>query len=275
MFKISEFSRLSQVSMKALRFYDRIGLLKPAHTAPLNGYRYYTSEQLFQLHRILAFKDLGLTLEQILQALDEQLSTEQIRGMLRLKQAQTADLIEQEQERLVRIEARLRLLEREGEASREVALKRVKEQTVAVLPTGTSLSASSLPFFFAELDSFLRQAGVQEPEILPHLVLWQDPGTCQEGEDDTFAVEVACPFSEPRVLPEPLGMRILPAIPLAASVMHQCQPQGVCSAMVDLGRWIEQNGYTISFANEFREVYFARDEQERYIAEAQISVEKG
>ena len=277
MFKISEFSRLSQVSMKTLRYYDQIGLLKPTYTDPLNGYRYYTTEQLFRLNRIMAFKDLGLTLEQILPALDEQIPPEQIRGMLRLKQAETQALIEQEYARLVRIEARLRLIEREGEseAGHDVSLKSVKEQVVASLPTGTNLSSSSLPFFFEELDRSLVHAGLPDPATLPHMVLWQDTGACLDDQDETFAVEVACPLPERPPVYEHLHIRVLPAIPLVASVMHQCQPQGVCSALVDLGRWMEQNGYTVSLSHPFREVYFARGDNQLYITEAQIPVEKG
>src|SRR5690349_15681547 len=198
--------------MKTLRYYDQIGLLKPAHTDPLNGYRYYTTEQLFRLNRILAFKDLGLTLEQILPALDEQIPPAQIRGMLRLKQAETQALIEQEYARLLRIEARLRLIERESESEvgHDVALKSVQEQVVATLPTGTNLSSSSLPFFFEELDRFLVHAGLSEPTTLPHMVLWQDTGACQDDQDETFAVEVACPLPEHLPMDEHLRIRVLP-----------------------------------------------------------------
>ncbi len=43
MFKIGDFSRISQVSVKTLRYYDEIGLLKPAHVDRFTGYRYWTS----------------------------------------------------------------------------------------------------------------------------------------------------------------------------------------------------------------------------------------
>ncbi|CAG5081518.1 Transcriptional regulator, MerR family [Thermobacillus xylanilyticus] len=55
MFKISEFSKISRVSVKTLRYYDQLGLLKPARTDEATGYRYYTAEQLIRLHRILAY----------------------------------------------------------------------------------------------------------------------------------------------------------------------------------------------------------------------------
>src|SRR5690349_5749212 len=114
MFKISEFSQLSQVSIKTLRYYDQLGLLKPAQTDPCTGYRYYMASQLLRLNRIMAFKELGFTLEQIVQLLDEQISPEQMRGMFRLKKAQIQELIESEQERLGRLEGRLHQIEQEG-----------------------------------------------------------------------------------------------------------------------------------------------------------------
>ncbi|KOS63769.1 hypothetical protein AN161_04020 [Lysinibacillus sp. FJAT-14222] len=58
MYKISEFSKLSQVSVKTLRYYDQLNLLKPAYTDKFTGYRYYSADQMFQIHRILAFKEL-------------------------------------------------------------------------------------------------------------------------------------------------------------------------------------------------------------------------
>jgi MerR-like DNA binding protein len=69
MLKIGDFSRLSQVSVKTLRYYDEVGLLKPTQVDQVSGYRYYSVVQLRQLHRILALvprkelltKEKGLT----------------------------------------------------------------------------------------------------------------------------------------------------------------------------------------------------------------------
>ncbi|MBC7811584.1 MAG: MerR family DNA-binding transcriptional regulator, partial [Burkholderiales bacterium] len=61
MFKIGDFSKISQVSARMLRHYDDIDLFKPAHIDPFTGYRYYTVDQLPRLNRLLALKDLGLS----------------------------------------------------------------------------------------------------------------------------------------------------------------------------------------------------------------------
>jgi DNA-binding transcriptional MerR regulator len=113
MLKISEFSRLSQVTIKTLHYYDKLSLLKPAHIEEPSGYRFYTVDQLSRIHRIMALKEMGLSLEQIGLILDQDLSVEQIRGMLRLKQAEIQEQINSEQKRLSLVEFRLRMIEAE------------------------------------------------------------------------------------------------------------------------------------------------------------------
>ena len=111
MFKIGEFSKFSQVPVKTLRYYDEIDLLKPVEVDQHTGYRYYSAEQLYRLNRILALKDLGLSLAQIGELLDGDLPAEQMRGMLRLKQAEVQGRVKEEQARLARVEWRLRQIE--------------------------------------------------------------------------------------------------------------------------------------------------------------------
>ena len=130
--KIGEFSRVGQVSIATLRYYDQCGLLKPNALDPDTGYRYYTLDQLSRLNRILALKDFGFPLEQIAWLLEENLSLDQLQVMFTLKQAQTKHMIEIEQARLARIAARLRQIEQEGiMPAYEVLLKQVDPLLVA------------------------------------------------------------------------------------------------------------------------------------------------
>src|SRR5262245_16360687 len=130
MFKIGDFSKFSQVSIKMLRHYDRLGLLKPARIDPATSYRYYSADQLPRLNRILALRDLGFALEQIAELLDD-VPAEQIRGMLKLKQAELEQQMRHEQQRLERIAARLRQIEQEQPSSADVIVRRVRPQLMA------------------------------------------------------------------------------------------------------------------------------------------------
>lgn len=112
MFRIGEFSKIAQVPSSLLRYYDDIGLFTPIRSDRDTGYRYYSVEQLSQLNRILALKDLGLSLDQIKRLVLEQVSPEEIRGMLALRKAQIEQTLQAEAVRLRAVESRLQQLER-------------------------------------------------------------------------------------------------------------------------------------------------------------------
>ncbi|MBU8785614.1 MULTISPECIES: MerR family transcriptional regulator [Bacillus] len=269
MFKISEFSKLSQVSVKALRYYDQIGLLKPACTDQETGYRYYAANQLFLLNRILAFKELGFTLQQIAELIEENVPTEQIRGMFRLKKAEILTLIEEEQARLKRIEERLEQVENEGygDAEHEIVLKTAESRQLISVRRRTSINR--IPALFQELDGRFDKRFTAS---LPKIILWHG---CEECED---AIDLEAGYLISRPLPSlPNGsVRRLPEIPVMATLLHRCNPASPCKASAHLGVWIEQNGYRIK-ENEPRREVFLHPEHEHsndYIAEVQIPIEK-
>jgi DNA-binding transcriptional MerR regulator len=65
MLRIGEFSKMSKTTIKALRYYDEVGLLKPEETDKFTGYRFYTTNQLVKLHRIQAYRQVGLSIDEI------------------------------------------------------------------------------------------------------------------------------------------------------------------------------------------------------------------
>ena len=136
MFRIGEFSRIAQVSGRLLRYYDEIGLLSPDFTDPETGYRYYSAHQLPRLNRILVLKELGLSLEQVARLLDQQTSTEEIRGMLTLRKAQIERTVQEEMARFRDIESRLQ--QSDGLHVPDVVLKTVPAQGLSLPPRHTT-----------------------------------------------------------------------------------------------------------------------------------------
>ncbi len=63
-YTVKKISELSGVTIRALHFYEEVGLLRPAYHGS-NGYRYYEEKELLQLQQILFFKELGFSLKQI------------------------------------------------------------------------------------------------------------------------------------------------------------------------------------------------------------------
>ncbi|MFK8185407.1 MAG: MerR family transcriptional regulator [Phormidesmis sp.] len=130
MFRIGEFSKIAQVPASLLRYYDEIGLFTPIRSDRETSYRYYSVEQLGQLNRILALKDLGLSLDQIKRLILEQVSPEEIRGMLSLRKAQIEQTLQAEAARLRAVESRLQQLERKEDfQDDDVVLKSLPAQT--------------------------------------------------------------------------------------------------------------------------------------------------
>jgi DNA-binding transcriptional MerR regulator len=126
MFRIGDFSRLAQVSVRTLRHYDELELLNPAHVDDLTDYRYYSIEQLPQLHRIVALKDMGFSLKEIAELAQHDVELADLKDMLAQKQAEVSQKIAAEQARLKRLAASLEQLEHaDTTPSYNVTLKKV------------------------------------------------------------------------------------------------------------------------------------------------------
>src|SRR2546421_8787537 len=159
MLNIGEFARLGQVSSRMLRHYDEIGMLKPEQVDRTNGYRLYAVHQLSRLHRIVALRDLGFTLEQIRAVLEENPSLDQLRGMLRMRQAQIEQTVGDEQDRLRRVEAHLRALEGSHNVDvQDIVIKRTQPIRIAQAAAAELTHADIGPAFERLL-----------PEVLAHL----------------------------------------------------------------------------------------------------------
>lgn len=106
MFKIGEFSRITQVSIRMLRYYDEQELLKPSVVDKYTGYRLYEANQIEQLNRIIMLKNMGFNIKEMKEMLtswDSKLMKENLEDQIN-KVKQT---IKTEQARLSQIEGYL------------------------------------------------------------------------------------------------------------------------------------------------------------------------
>lgn len=247
MFKIGEFSRLSQVSVKTLRFYDELGLLRPIHVDDCTGYRYYTADQLPRLNRLLALKDLGFTLEQIAPALEEGVSPEQLRGMLRLKYAEIQQSMQVGQVLLARVETRLQQIEEEHTMSPyEVIVKKVAPQKVASI-RATLPNYPAIGTLMSEVYDYLRQNGVRT--AAPCAALWHDNDYREHDVDGEGCIPIAGNLKGN----DRVKVHILPAVETMACVVHHGSYSRFQEAYAAILSWIEANGYTVAGPN--REIY--------------------
>lgn len=70
-FTISEFAKLRDININSLRYYEKLGILKPAFIDENNGYRYYSAEQVSVLNKIILCIQLGIPLKEMVEFLDE------------------------------------------------------------------------------------------------------------------------------------------------------------------------------------------------------------
>lgn len=70
-YTISEFAKLRDININSLRYYEKLGLLKPALIDENNGYRYYSAEQVPILNKIILCIQLGIPLKEMVEFLDE------------------------------------------------------------------------------------------------------------------------------------------------------------------------------------------------------------
>jgi DNA-binding transcriptional MerR regulator len=271
MFSIGEFARHGRISVRMLRHYDAIGVLVPATVDPVSGYRFYQAGQLSRLNRIIALRDLGFSLRQVQQILDEQVSGAELRGMLKLRRAELSAQIEADTARLSRIEARLRAIEREDVVPGDgVVVKPLPAIRVAEL-TGTAAGyepAAITPVIqplYGDLFCRLARAGLAPTG--PAVAYYED---FPHGEG-AITVHAAVQFAAGPDDDHDFSVVDLPEVRCAATVIHHGSMDDVLPTVQALARWIDASGYRS--AGYPRELTIEHsDDRDKWVTELQEPV---
>lgn len=266
MLKIGDFSKLTRVSIRMLRHYDELGLLRPAHIDTWTGYRYYTAEQMARLNRILALQDLGFSLEQIGVMLDEQYSLDDLRSMYRMKQAELQDKVQAELARLARVEARLKQIESEDmPLPYDIVVKQVGPQWVAGA-RGKISQYHNIGYLFEQVFAHVAKHNVGG---LPAAV-WHDDSYREDEIDAEALVLLPAPVTESAIV----KVYQLPQTTLAALV-YQGAFNRIGAAYDTLVRWIDVSGNQIAGPNRELYLHFTqpmRPDDESYVTEIQFPI---
>jgi DNA-binding transcriptional MerR regulator len=250
MMKIGDFARIGGVSVATLRHYDETGLLSPYRVDEATGYRFYRIGQLPRLYRILVLKDLGLTLREIEILLRGDLSSTDLHRLLAEKRAETERRLEEERERLLRIEARIALIDKENTMPElEVIVKTAPVLTVATrrlhVPTNEQVAAL-LDAAYAELWQWVGTRGVSSAG--PCLGLWHSAPDAFTDE----VVDAAIPLPVSLPSDDRVTVQEIPLTEVAAVVHHGPFEEFLVCHRV-LTAWLAQNGYELVGA--YREIY--------------------
>ncbi len=133
MLKIGEFSKLSRVSIRMLRHYDDLGLLKPAMIDEFTGYRFYKEEQLFVMGRITALKDMGFALADIARIMDDYDNKEKLEEYLTKQQQELKKISDETEYKLMLLDTARKRLRKEQSMSFDVTTKVIPERYAATV----------------------------------------------------------------------------------------------------------------------------------------------
>jgi DNA-binding transcriptional MerR regulator len=278
MFKIGDFSKLGQVSVRMLRHYDQMDLLKPVHIDKFSGYRYYNAGQLADLNRILFFKDLGFSLQQVKDLLNNNLPKDQLRGMLKMKQVELEREVQDSYARLARVEARLQQIELEGTPPPyEVTTKSAEEMVIASVRQLVP-KPQDMGYYCKEMYRTLYQ-GMEELGIsarYPELTLYHNDEYPEIDLDVEAAVRIDSQYANTAPDHPDISIREAPAEKTVASLIYEGPFPKVDSAVLVLLNWIGINDWNIS--GPVRELHLSGPAhingklQEKAVLELQIPV---
>lgn len=234
LYKIGLFSQMNKVTIKTLRYYDEIGLLKPAHTDEFTGYRYYTSDQLPLLHEILSLRQMGFSLNEILKVKEGS----SIDSILINKKTEILRRISEETMRLSQVEHYLH--NRDENSNYNVILKELPEVIVAsmrkIIPDYNSLF-DVVPPMGMEMERLGCVCAV--PEYCFNI--YHDG----EYKEKNIDVEICEAVTKMKENSDMIKFKKIKKVETAACVLHKGSYSDLPKAYGALLRWIEENGFEL------------------------------
>lgn len=264
LYRIGLFAQMNRITVKALRFYEEQGLLLPAKIDEESGYRYYTMRQMEPLHRILALKEAGFTIEDM-KRLDA--SGDERSFLLRKKKA----LLEKIAELTLQISRIDGYLMSGGNSlSAPVMVKTIPETVCAVMRRRID-SYDALFHIMPEMGGYMEDAGCvcALPEYC--FTRYLEPGY----KEEQILVEVCEAVTEKKADRGCLQFRTIPEI-RAACIYHKGSYRDFPKTYEVILRYIEENGYEIcgSIRESYIDGVWNKDSEEEWLSEIQIPVVK-
>ena len=264
MLRIGEFSKLAKISIKALRYYDKIGLLKPAMIDSATQYRYYTPEQLQTVRLISMYKEAGLSGEMITKLVYQKGDG---RALLEYQRQMLTERAAEIQKALGTIE----LLLGEQEGQRYAACIKHVEKRLVYCCRGYVQSASGIHDFIKSCGEELKRSnpnvGFSEPDYC--CVIYPDDGY----RESNIFIEYAQSVDRVGRNTEILKFKEIEPI-TAVSVVHHGTYEHLRDAYVFAANWARVNGYTLCGEPRERYIHGAWDKQEEseWVTELQLPV---
>lgn len=264
MLRIGEFSKLAKISIKSLRYYDKIGLLKPAMIDSETQYRYYTLEQLKTVRLISMYKDVGLSNEKILKLITQR------GGGRALLEYQREVLLERAEDIKKALMALDILLGAENGQDYHATVKYVESRLVYCC-RGYIADVERIHDFIkccsAELAKTNPDVRFSEPDYC--CVIYPDDGY----RESNIFIEYAQSVDRVGTDTETLKFKEIEAVTVI-SVIHRGKYDNLRDAYLFAVNWANTKGYTLMGEPRERYIHGAWDRQDEleWITELQLPV---
>ncbi len=251
MFKIGDFSKIARVTIKTLRYYDKIGLLKPSFIDVHTGYRYYNDEQISEIHAILSYKKAGLSNADVKVLLSKKENKKQL--LLTCKE---------------RLKKEIELLSTQVQYI-DVLLTKGKREEYQV--TVKDVSACKVCYFcgyaenIGQIPSFIRTCHREIRSINPQ-IQFPNPDYCciiypnDEYRENNIFVEYAQSVVDFGTETEILKFKRLEEVKVV-SVVHRGNYETLSNAYLFAVEWAKENGYQLRGDVRERYVHGAWDKE--------------
>jgi len=239
-YRIGEFASLAGVSVKALRFYDEIGLLRPSSVDARSGYRHYSHEQLEKLASIQELKSLGMSLSEIRRLVGQSGAAPARRTFLERAQRDLQHSIHSAKRSLQWIESELQELREPRPAIPVVAKRR---SALRIASVRTRLKS------YEEVAVFEQQLLA----VLPSPSLGKTRGVLWHRCADSGVLEAEAFVELKRDVPRRSCYQLRELEPVTAACAYSDFEQDAEPAYDAIRRWISARGFRLSGAK--REIY--------------------
>ena len=270
MFKIGEFSMLTQVSIRMLRYYDETGLLKPAQIDEFSGYRLYSTEQIPILNKIVFLRDMGFNVSEITMSLSNW-DNSFIINQLQNKRLEINNTIQAEQDKLTKIQLALKDIQQEKISIHyNVSIKNIPSYRVLSL-------RRIIPDYYAEGQLWVEMSTFADKNNIPistnTFSIYHD----MEYKENNVDVEICAPVSVMGENKNGFVYRNTAPVPIMACTMVYGEFKNIAKAYLSFANWLQQhNQYRMT--GESRQIVhrgpWNESNTDKYLTELQTPLEK-
>lgn len=263
MLRIGEFSCLAKTTVKTLRYYDEIGLLKPVFVDD-NGYRYYQIDQLNELLKIVELRKLDIPLLDIKEVLKNNSNLQKVLEKQRMN-------LEKELNKKI---TQISLIEKYISKAKKGEFMEKYEAKEIVVPSKSVYYKHGVIDSMQDLFNFVLSAGKECGRLNPTLKCKNYcyvTYTAKEYKEKDVELEYVEEVESIGVENETIKFRQDPEI-MALSIIHRGKYENLQEAYAYAVNYVKENSYSIS--GPIREVYihgcWDEENEDNYVTEIQI-----